>query len=166
MLSSLQKKRGYFPCSSSQKRSTNLLTTPLSSILTHEVISKATLGMSEKDIFLNSDYLQTICVVVHKYWFFHSRRCRRDQENDFLANYQTLCHDSVQLKDSETTFAPVLPQSAKYIQFLLVYRVGCYLKIMMTICYTRWSFSRSSTTRSSVPVRNTSTSYGLFWEGI
>lgn len=67
MLSSLQKKRGYFSCSSSHKRSTNLLTTPLSSILTHEVISKATLGMSEKDIFLNSDYLQTICVVVHKY---------------------------------------------------------------------------------------------------
>lgn len=71
----------------------NILSAPLTSILKEEEVLK-TNGASLRDIFIETDYLQTVVIIVSS-----------GQEKDFLNNYQSL---------AATTKTPaVVPKSAR-----------------------------------------------------
>ncbi|KAK8811351.1 hypothetical protein WA158_003085 [Blastocystis sp. Blastoise] len=90
-----------------RKRGTNLLTTPLETVLSHEQVERATGGMKERDVFINTPFLQTVCVVI-----------TTPQEREFLDTYQDICQDKVVIRGDEgrsTAISPVLPNSAKFL---------------------------------------------------
>ena len=47
----------------------NILTAPLSLILREEDVMKATNGMTLKEVFLNTDYLETVVIIISKWAF-------------------------------------------------------------------------------------------------
>ena len=57
----------------------NILSAPLTSILKEEEVMKTTKGQSLRDIFIETDYLQTVVIIVSS-----------GQEKDFLRNYASL----------------------------------------------------------------------------
>lgn len=86
-------------------RSTNILTTPLSLLLKEEEVMKNTKGMSLKQVFVESEYLQTVVLIISSLALAHCLTCR-SQEKEFLAKYANLGRE-------EDEVAKVLPGSAR-----------------------------------------------------
>ena len=57
----------------------NILSAPLTSILKEEEVMKTTKGASLRDLFVETDYLQTVVIIVSS-----------NQEKEFLHGYQLL----------------------------------------------------------------------------
>lgn len=50
-----------------RKSGTTLLSAPISSILTNDVILQGTGGMTPSELFINTDFMKTIVIVISKY---------------------------------------------------------------------------------------------------
>ena len=129
----MKRKRGW-GWSECMRHSTNILTTPLSLLLKEEEVMKSTKGMSLKQIFVESEYLQTIVLIISS---FVSTRglTRRSQEKEFLAKYVNLG------RDEKDDVVKVLPGSARRLLVdgdgYMVYSVVIlkkYLKKIQEMC--------------------------------
>lgn len=77
--------------------SANILSAPMSSVLNEEKIRMTTGGLTLEDIFQETDYLQTVVIILSS-----------SQEKDFLARYTTLVNT-----EKATPVQIVLPKSAR-----------------------------------------------------
>ncbi|CBK22379.2 uncharacterized protein [Blastocystis hominis] len=78
-----------------RKRGANILTAPLSLILREEDVMKATNGMTLKEVFLSTDYLETVVIIISN-----------TQEKEFLQSY-------AKLGSEEAGREVVVPESAR-----------------------------------------------------
>lgn len=84
-----------------RKSGTTLLSAPLKSILTTDVIMQGTGGMTPSELFINTDYLKTIVVVVNK-----------SQDKVFLSTYEKI--NPVNDENGNVMY-PTVPRSARRI---------------------------------------------------
>lgn len=82
--------------------SANILSAPLASVLKEEEIMKTTHGASLRDIFIETEYLQTVVVIVMS-----------SQEKDFLSRYESLGCEKDVSKESSNDVPKVVPKSAR-----------------------------------------------------
>ena len=64
-VNALKRKRGLLHRSGVRCRA-NVLTAPLSTVLREEVVAKATRGLRLQEVFVNTEYLETVVVVVSR----------------------------------------------------------------------------------------------------
>lgn len=80
----------------------NILSAPLASVLKEEEVMEMTHGASLRDIFIDTEYLQTVVVIVMS-----------SQEKDFMNRYELLGCEKDSSKGPEATLPKVVPKSAR-----------------------------------------------------